>query len=259
MGDVARCSIGRPCDYHNEELLYRLFGVNAELLIDHAWGWEPCTIADIRAYRPATNSISSGQVLSCPYSCDKARLVIREMADALALDLVDRGLVTGQLVLTVGYDSSNLHDPQKSGRYHGEVSTDAYGRKIPKHAHGTVNLERQTASSRLLTEAVMELYDRIINPELLIRRINLTAAHVVDESSATTKETYEQLDLFTDYAKLEEQRKKEEEALLRERKLQNAMLDIKKKFGKNAILKGTNLEEGATAMERNQQIGGHKA
>ena len=259
MGDVARCSIGRPNDFYNEELLYRLFGINAELLIDHAWGWEPCTIADIKAYRPESSSVGSGQVLQCPYDFDKARLVVREMADLLALDLVDKRLVTDQMVLTVGYDIENLSAKGQNRPYKGEVTVDRYGRRIPKHAHGTANLGRQTSSSRLITEAVMELYDRIVNPDLLVRRVYLTANHVVDEREATKTEVYEQLDLFTDYEALQEQRREEEEKLEREKKMQQAVLDIKKKFGKNAILKGMNLEEGATTIMRNGQVGGHKA
>lgn len=259
MGDIARCSIGDPGSYHNEELLYRLFGINAELLIDHAWGWEPCTIADIKAYKPENNSVGSGQVLQCPYDFQKARLVVREMADLLALDLVDKGLIADQVVLTVGYDIENLAPAKNKKTYRGEVTTDRYGRRIPKHAHGTENLGTQTSSARLITEAVMRLYDRIMDRKLLIRRIYLTANHVVDEHTGRKETGYEQLDLFTDYAALEAERKKEEEVLEREKKMQQAVLSIKKKFGKNAILKGMNLEEGATTISRNGQIGGHKA
>lgn len=259
MGDIARCSIGKSSDYYNEELLYRIFGVNAELLIDHAWGWEPCTMAHIKAYKPESNSIGSGQVLQCPYSREKARLVVREMTDLLVLDLVDKKLVTDQMVLTVGYDIENLTEPEIRSQYKGQVTTDRYGRKVPKHAHGTVNLEKQTSSTKIITDAVMELFDRIVNPNLLVRRIYITACRVADESSVRQQEKMEQLDLFTDYAALERKRKEEENALQREKKMQHVMLEIKKKFGKNAILKGMNLEEGATARERNGQIGGHKA
>ena len=259
MGDIARCSLGSPSDYYNEELLYRLFGINAELLIDHAWGYEPCTMADIKAYRPDTSSIVSGQVLQYPYTAEKARLVVREMADAVALDLVGKGMVTGQLTLTVGYDIENLADPNARRQYQGEVTVDRYGRRIPKHAHGTANLDRQTSSSILITDAVTALYDRIINPRLLIRRISLSANRIVPASSVTVQETYEQLDLFTDYAALQKKQEEKDRILEREQKMQKAVLEIKKKFGKNAILKGINLEEGATARERNQQIGGHKA
>lgn len=259
MGDIARCSIGKKMDYHNEELLYKLFGVNAELLIDHAWGWEPCTIAEVKQYRPASNSIGSGQVLHCAYESDKAKLVVREMTDLLVLDLVDKGLVTDQIVLTIGYDIENLSDPERRRNYHGEVTIDGYGRKIPKHAHGTANLDRQTSSTRMIVEAVMELFDRIVDQNLLVRRLNITANHVVPESSVPKEPIMEQLDLFTDYAALEKQREDENAALEREKKMQQAVLSIKKKFGKNAILKGMNLEEGATAKDRNSQIGGHKA
>ena len=259
MGDIARCSLGKARDYHNEELLYRLFGVNAELLIDHAWGWEPCRMEDIIAYKPQSKSIGSGQVLPCPYSFERARLVVREMADLVALELVDKGLVTDQMVLTVGYDRENLADGHGSGRYQGAVTTDRYGRKVPKHGHGTANLERPVSSARLITEAVMELFDRIVSPELMIRRIYLTACRVTDEALAGSRKMAEQLDMFTDYEALERQRREEEEQLEREKRMQKAVVDIKKKFGRNAILKGMNLVEGATAKERNGQIGGHKA
>ena len=253
MGKIARCSL------RNEELLYNLFGVNAELLIDHAWGWEPCTMEAVKAYRPETNSLSHGQVLQSAYDYKKARVVVQEMADAIALELVDKRLVTNQLVLTISYDSESLSDPQIRAKYHGPVTTDYYGRQAPKHAHGTANLERMTSSSRLITEAVMSLYDRIINPDLLVRRINLTTNNVVEESKASEHNTPIQLDLFTDYEELERKRNEEKAALEKERKMQEAVLSIKKRFGKNAILKGLNYEEGATAKERNQQIGGHKA
>ncbi|MCI9263286.1 MAG: DNA methylase [Oscillospiraceae bacterium] len=253
MGDIARCSL------EDEDLLYKLFGVNAELLIDHAWGWEPTTIADIKAYKPQSNSIGSGQVLHCPYPYDQTRLVVWEMADQLSLDLVDKGLVTNQLVLTVGYDMENLKDPQKRKAYHGEVTADRYGRPAPKHAHGTQNLDRYTSSTKLITQATMNLFDRIVDPGLLARRVNLVAARVVPESSLEQEEIVEQLDLFTD--QVAEDRRREEEAaeLERERKRQEAVLSIKKRYGKNAILKGANLVDGATAKDRNGQIGGHKA
>jgi DNA polymerase V len=251
MGDIARCSLT------DEDLLYRLFGVNAELLIDHAWGWEPCTMADITAYKPESKSIGSGQVLQCPYGYDKARLVVREMADQLALDLVDKSLVTDQVVLTVGYDIENLKGAGRS--YQGEVTKDRYGRSVPKHAHSTANLEEYTASTKRIVAAALELFDRIIDRNLLIRRLYLTAAHVVEEGTAPDKKAVEQLDLFTDYAAEQEQEALESADLEREKKVQRAMLDIRKRFGKNAILKGMNLEEGATAKNRNEQIGGHKA
>lgn len=259
MGDIARCSLGREDSFHNEDLLYRLFGVNAELLIDHAWGWEPCTISEIKAYRPSANSIASGQVLTCPYPCDKARLVMHEMTDSLVLDLVDKGLVTDQLVLTVGYDIENLKDPEIRRQYQGEIVRDSYGRMIPKHAHGTVNLDQKTSSSREIIQAVLERYDKIVDPALLVRRLNLSAERVEDEAVAEEKESYQQLDLFTDYEALEQKERQEKQERDREKRIQHAVLDIKKKYGKNAILKGMNLEEGATARDRNRQIGGHKA
>ena len=251
MGDIARCSL---C---NEELLYQMFGVNAELLVDHAWGWEPCTIADIKAYKPESNSIGSGQVLQCPYPFDKARIVLREMADQLGLDLVAQGLVTNQLVLTVGYDRENLQQERKE--YQGEVAMDRYGRKIPKHAHGTENLKEYTSSSRILLDAATTLFERIVDPDLLVRRLYLTACRVLPETDAPQKDSYEQLDLFTDYNAEKKRRETEEAWLARERKRQKAILEIKQKFGKNAILKGINFEDGATGRERNGQIGGHKA
>lgn len=253
MGDVARCSIGSSNEFYNEDLLYKLFGVNAELLIDHAWGWEPCTIADIKAYRPTTNSISSGQVLHCPYSAQKAKLIVREMTDLLVLDLVDKGLVTDQMVLTIGYDIENLTDAAST--YKGPVTVDHYGRKIPKHGHGTIHLDRPNSSTVIITDAVMMLFDRIIDPSLLVRRINLTAANVRPEVAAERNSCFEQLDLFADV----QQRETERIALEREKRRQQAVLKIKKRFGKNAIVKGMNLEDGATAMDRNRQIGGHKA
>ena len=259
MGDIARCSLGRPGDFYNEDLLFRLFGVNAELLIDHAWGYEPCTIVDIKAYKPQDKSIGAGQVLHCPCDFGQARLVLKEMADMLALDLVDKGLTASQIVLTVGYDIENLTDPVRRRAYKGAVTTDHYGRKIPKHAHGTIHLKLATSSARLIMQGAMELYDEIVDRNLLIRRLYITAEHVGEEEMVKKQETYEQLSLFTDYEKVEKERKEEAKSLEKEKRLQQAMLDIKKKYGKNAILKGMNLEEGATARERNRQIGGHKA
>lgn len=253
MGDVALCSVA------HEELLYTLFGKNAELLIDHAWGWEPCTIKDIKAYRPTSQSLGSSQVLPCPYSAEKARLVLREMADQLVLDLADKKLVTDQLVLTVGYDIENLAVPQRCSNYQGPVVLDSYGRQIPRHAHGTASLSCHTASSKELIRAASDLFDRIVNPILLIRRLSITANHTVPERSVSTPILYEQMNLFTDYAALEKRRKKKQAELERDKKLQQAILTIKKKYGRNAILRGMSLEEGATARERNKQIGGHKA
>ena len=260
MGDVARCSIGKPNEYYNEELLYRMFGINAELLIDHAWGWEPTTIEAIKAYRPSSNSLSSGQVLHCPYEPHKAKLVVREMTDLLVLDLVDKGLVTDQMVLTIGYDIENLTDPARRAKYHGAVEKDPYGREIPKQAHGSINLDGHTSSTRKIMCAVSELFDRIVDKNLLVRRMYVVANHVLPEADAPKKnDGAVQLDLFTDYAAEEEKQKAEDAALERERKIQKAALAIKKKYGKNAILKAMNLEEGATAKDRNAQIGGHKA
>ena len=259
MGDVARCSLGKENDYYNEDLLYKLFGINAELLIDHAWGYEPTTIAEIKKYKPQNNSLSTGQVLQNPYTADKAKLIVKEMTDLLVLDLVDKKLVTDQMVLTIGYDIDNLTDPVIRNKYHGEITTDRYGRQVPKHAHGTINLSCQTSSTKIIMKAVEELFDRIINWDLLVRRINVVASRVVPERDAVEKPVFTQMDLFTDYAQLEQEREKEKKELEKEKKIQHAVLDIKKKFGKNAVLKGMNFEEGATTRERNGQIGGHKA
>ena len=244
-------AIGDPKGIYNEDFLYRMFGVNAELLIDHAWGWEPCTIADIKAYKPRSNSLGAGQVLQEPYPYEKAKLVVSEMADSLALDLVAKNLVTDQIVMTIGYDVENEG-------YGGEYSVDRYGRKIPKHAHGTQNLQSRTSSGRVIRSAAMELFERIINKKLNIRRIYITAAKVVPEDDEAETPP-EQLDLFTDYAALSERKKQEQEEELKEKKRQQAVLEIRKKYGKNAVLKGVSLEDGATAKNRNEQIGGHKA
>lgn len=254
MGDVARMSV------HNEDLLYQLFGKNAELLIDHAWGWEPCTVEAVKAYRPSDNSLGSGQVLHCPYTAEKARLVLREMAEMLSLDLVRKKLVTNQIVLTIGFDIENLADPARRQLYTGPVVKDHYGRMIPKHAHGTERLETYTSSTKKIINVATTLFDKIVDANLLIRRINIVAGHVLPEDEAPNRsDDCEQLDMFTDYAAVQAQRQKEEEELNRERKVQEALLTIKKRFGKNAILKGMNLQEGATAKDRNEQIGGHKA
>lgn len=247
MGDIARISV------QNEELLYKLFGINAELLIDHAWGWEPVTIKHIKAYKPENNSISSGQVLHCPYNYEQTKLIVKEMTELLTLDLVEKGLVTNQIVLTVGYDKENLIDPFISNSYKGEITIDRYGRKIPKHAHGTINLDHKTSSTKIIMDAVMKLYQRIMNKELLVRRINITANNIVDEETASKEKIYEQIDLFTNYEEKEEKIQEEKS----EKELQKAMIDIKKKYGKNAIIKGMNLQEDGTTIERNKQIGGH--
>lgn len=247
MGDVARMSV------KNEDLLYKLFGVNAELLIDHAWGWESVTIESIKAYRPATNSICSGQVLHCPYNYENTKIIVKEMTELLALDLVEKGLVTNQIVLEVGYDVDNLKNQAISSLYNGEITTDKYGRKVPKHAHGTINIDHQTASSKVLTGYIIKLYKQIVNKQLLVRRINITVNNVVNENMVKTSD-YEQINLFVDYAEVNEKRKKEEA----EKEIQKAMIGIKSKYGKNAILKGMNLQKEGTTIERNRQIGGHK-
>ncbi len=259
MGDIAKCSVGRAEDYYNEDLLYGLLGINAELLIDHAWGWEPCTIDDIRNYKPSVKSLSSGQVLHCPYDFKKTKLIVREMTELLSLDLVEQGYLTNQMVLTLGYDIENLSNPKIRNKYSGEITKDFYGRKVPKHAHGTGNLISHTSSTRLITDCVMELYDRIINKNLLVRRITLCANNLIREDAVKNKESHVQLDFFTDYEKEKERLEKEKSALEKERRIQEAMLSIKKKYGKNAVLKGMNLEDGATTVSRNSQIGGHKA
>lgn len=259
MGDIARCSLGGDGDYHNEELLYQLFGVNAELLIDHAWGWEPVTMEQIKAYKPETSSLSSGQVLQCPYDFAGGKLIVREMTELLVLELVEKRLATDQIMLTIGYDTGNIADSEPGKGYRGEVTTDRYGRKMPKHAHGTVNLESGTSSTRKIMDAVLELYDRIVDPRLSVRRVTVTANHLTDEAEVPEPRQFEQLELFTDYETLQREREAEKIQLAKERKLQETMLAVKKKYGKNAILKGTNLQEGATTRERNRQIGGHKA
>ncbi len=257
MGDIARCSLGNENDYYNEALLYKMFGINAELLIDHAWGYEPSEIADIKAYKPEHSSICSGQVLQDPYDYKSARLVLKEMVDNMCLDLVAKGVVTNQIVLTVGYDIENLTNSAISKSYKGEIAMDTYGRKIPKHAHGTTNFSKHTSSTKLITKAVTDLYDRIINKILLIRRLNMSVNNVVYESDLTTSTKPQQMDFFGSI--VNENNENESQVLERERNAQKALIEIKKKYGKNAILKGMNLEEGATAKDRNRQIGGHKA
>ena len=254
MGDIALCSVER------EELLYRLFGVNAELLIDHAWGWEPCTLDYIKAYKPETNSLSRGQVLQCAYDFQKARVVVMEMADAMSLSLISRRLVTDQLVLHIGYDIESLTNPDIRAKYHGEITNDYYGRPTPKPVHGTANIGRHASSYSQIADTLMPLYDRMVDRNLLIRRINLTANNVIPEEKADKESSEpEQLDLFTDYEAVQKQKKEEKASQAKERRMQEALLKIKKMFGKNSVLRGTSFEEGATARERNQQIGGHKA
>lgn len=259
MGDIARCSIGSSSNFHNENLLYRLFGINAELLIDHAWGWEPCTLADIKAYKPSTNSISSGQVLQAPYPFEKATLVIREMTELLVLDLVDKNLVTDQIVLTIGYDIENLSSINTKNTYSGEIAIDHYGRKAPKNAHGTANLKEHTSSLKKIMAAMVELYNKILNKNLSVRRITLVANHVIDENIVLNKPSINQLDLFSPQENTEKETVEKNTDLKREKKRQQAIIDIKKKYGKNAIFKAIALEDGATTLSRNKQIGGHKA
>lgn len=255
MGKVARCSVD------NEELLYRLFGINAELLIDHAWGWEPCTIDCVKAYKPETSSMSSGQVLPEPYTFQKARVVAMEMADAISLELVGKHLATNQLVLTVNYDRESLTRQEIASLYHGEVVMDHYGRPVPKHAHGTANLEAHSSSGREIIAAVMSLYDNIVNKNLLIRRLTICTNHILPEKLLQASEDGKelQLDLFEDYDEVRKEKRAREAEREKERRMQEALLKIKSRFGKNAILRGTSYAEGATGRERNRQIGGHKA
>ncbi|MBQ3797221.1 MAG: DNA methylase [Butyrivibrio sp.] len=263
MGDIARCSLGDERDFHNEELLYKAFGINAELLIDHAWGYEPCTMEHIKAYKPDNNSISQGQVLHCAYTADKARIVVAEMADALAMQLMDAGQVTDQIVLTVGYDRESLSNPDIKRKYRGKVNRDYYGREVPEHAHGSENIGEFTCLSKLITEATLKIYDEHVNTDLLVRRLGVAALHVISEAQAKELEresaNFQQMSLFVDYKKEEEEKKLRKEKLEKEKALQEAALQIQKKFGKNAILKGISFEEGATGRDRNNQIGGHKA
>ena len=259
MGDIARCSIGKPNEYYNEDLLYDLFGVNAELLIDHAWGWEPCTIADIKSYKPEAKSIGSGQVLESAYTYEKTKLIVWEMADLLSLDLVDKRLVTNQIVLTIGYDIDNLKNPHIRRKYKGEITKDPYGRSIPKSSSGRINLDRHTSSTKLIIDASMELFERIVDKNLLVRRVNISASRVIDENEVEIEDRNKQLDLFTDYSEEDKEKNKEKAQLERERKMQETILELKKKYGKNTVLKGVNLEEGATTQKRNKRIGGHKA
>ena len=260
LGDIARASLDRD-PYRGEPMLYKIMGVNAELLIDHAWGYEPCTMAEVKAYRPENTSLSSGQVLTRPYAYDEARLIVREMTDLLVLDLVDKGLMCDSIMLTMGYDVENLTDPARRSEYHGEITIDRYGREVPKHAHGSMQLDGFTSSTRLIMDAMMRLFDRIADPSLLVRRVYVVAVNTKkeEEVEASKQDVCEQLDLFTDYEALERKRQEEREALEKEKNLQHAVLDIKKRYGKNAILKGMNLQEGATTIARNGQVGGHKA
>ena len=259
MGDIAKCSLGGKNNFYSEELLYKLFGVNAELLIDHAWGWEPCTISDIKAYHSDNNSISSGQVLSCPYSYEDAKVIVREMTDDLALSLVEKGLVCDQAVLSIHYDAGNLSDPQQAEKYRGEVKKDHYGRQAPKPAHGSENIGRFTSSSRLLSEAMMKLYEKITDKDLLIRHIYVIFNHVFPKDSVRMPQNASQPDLFTDYEAVNRKEQHLQSQLERETRLQQSILELQKRFGKNAVLKGMNLQDNATQKDRNRQIGGHKS
>ena len=252
MGDIARMSI------NNEDFLFKLFGVNAEFLIDHAWGYEPCTIKDAKNYKPLNSSISQGQVLHCPYNFEKAKLIVKEMVDNLVLELVDKHLKTDQIVLTIGYDIENLTNPSIERRYKGEITIDAYGRKVPKHSHGTANIDHKTSSTKTITNEVMKLYDKIVNPILLVRRLNVTACNIVNEEYKESTPIIEQIDLFTNYEEVSKQKEKSLKDEIEEKKIQKALLNIKKKYGKNSILKAMNYEEGATAKDRNLEVGGHK-
>ena len=254
MGDIARLSL------ENEDLLYQMFGINAQHLINHAWGFDDTTMAAVKSYKPENSSVSTGQVLKEPYTARKGKLIVMEMTDQLVLDLVDKGLMTDQLVLTIGYDPSSLEDPQIRKAYKGRVVPDWYGRQVPRHAHGTVHVREKTSSSKTIMDAVSSLYDRIIDPVLLIRRVMIAACNVTEETAGENEDPRpQQMDLFTDYEQLQAQRAQEEEKMEKERRAQRAVLEIKKKYGKNAILKGMNLEEGATTIERNEQVGGHRA
>lgn len=255
MGDIA----WESTTAYGRNKLKKLFGINAKMLIDHAWGYEPCTIAEAKAYTPENKSISTGQVLQCPYDFDKARVIVWEMLELLSLDLVKKRLVTNQVVLTVGYDRKNLTDAKAGGGYSGEVTSDMYGRRIPKHAHGTANIDRFTSSTKMITDAVLKLYDKIMDRKMLIRRITISANNLLPENNVKDREEYEQLDFFTDYDELMKRRRTEAEELKKERKIQEAIIGIKQRYGKNSIIKGTNLQNGATTIERNKSIGGHKA
>ena len=252
MGDVAKVSVD------NEDLLYKILGINAELLIDHSWGWEPCTIESVKKYKPETKSISSGQVLHCAYDYEKTKLIVKEMTELLTLELVYKNLVTSQIVLTIGYDVENLTNPLISKEYKGDITFDRYGRKVPKHAHGTINLDHKTSSTKIIMDATMKLFERIINPKLLTRRITISVNDVVNENILKQEKKFEQIDLFTNYEQKEKEEQEAKRRENREKNLQKAMINIKHRYGKNAIIKGMNLQEGGTTIERNGQIGGHK-
>ena len=261
MGDIARCSVGQPNGRYNAELLYKLFGVNAELLIDHAWGWEPTEIADCKAYTPESKSLSSGQVLSRPYSFEEGRIVVQEMADGLAMDLVRKGLMTDQVVLDVAYDVSNLRDPKIAAAYNGTVKEDWYGRQAPQRVHGSHYLGRYLSASGRIIEAVCEIYDRLVDRNLYVRRFNVVVCRLLTVQEAQEKEDNappEQMSLFRDYAAENKAKQAEDAELEKERKMQEALLQIRDRYGKNSVVKGLNLRDGATAIERNNQVGGHR-
>lgn len=252
MGDVARCSV------ENEELLYKIFGVNAELLIDHSWGWECATIKSVKECKPENRSLCSGQVLHCPYDYDQTKLIIKEMADEITLDMVEKHFVTDMLVLTIEYDIENLKNAEYSKFYNGEIKEDRYGRRVPKPAHGTFRLENKTFSTRIISNGFVQLFDRIINKNLLVRKIYLTVGNLTDENELKKVEKYEQVNLFTNYGELAKKEEEERIKLEKEHKIQSAIIGIKNKYGKNAIIKGMDLEESATTIQRNGQIGGHQ-
>ena len=243
--------------YYKEDLLYKMFGINAELLIDHAWGYEPCTMEEVKQYRPENSSTGTGQVLQHPYTAEKAKLIVKEMTDLLVLDLVKKKNTTDQLTLTIGYDRESLTDEKVRKEYTGTVKSDYYGRPVPKHAHGTTNLKRHTSSTKVIMDAVLQLFDEIVDPRLLVRRVNITANRLPDEKEAAQQECFEQMDLFS--MGLLAETKQEDQNPEKEKKMQEAILQIQRRYGKNALLKGRNLEEGAMTRERNRQIGGHKA
>ena len=248
MGDVARSSL------IDEERLYKEFGKNAVYLIDQAWGREPVDIPTIKAYKPESTSTSSGQVLTRPYTFDETRIIIMEMVDKLVLELVEKGLTTDQIVLMVGYDIENLTDPKRRAAYTGEVTTDHYGRQVPKHARGTANIGKHTSSTKLITEKTLELFERIVNKKLLTRRLTITANHLLTEEEAKSNAGAEQLTLFDAVEDIEKKDADEE----KEKRMQKAILDIKNRFGPNAVMKGTSYQDAATGLERNMSIGGHK-
>jgi DNA polymerase V len=261
MGDIARCSLGGEREFYNEDLLYKTFGINAELLIDHAWGYEPCTMEMVKSYRPENNSLSQGQVLHCPYTFEKGRIIVKEMAEALSMQLMEEKKVTDQIVLSIGYDIESLKDPEIRRKYSSVISKDYYGREVPVHAHGSVNLEEFTCLSSHIIEAALIIYDSQVCEDLLIRRVNIVACGVIPESDVKEikKDEYEQLSLFVDYSQKEKEDKERAAKNAKERALQEATLQIQKKFGKTAIVRGTSMEEGATGLDRARQIGGHKA